>query len=96
MPESKSYGTSSKNRDLWATQKKSQKVRITFLQFLSSKIIFLSTCEALIQSIWTSNVKVMDNLGFGGNLSIMVNKQPIEFIFECNFYNFSKKVVKQG
>jgi len=43
---------------------KSQKVKINFLKFFSSKTIFLSTYEASIHSIQTSNEKVMDNLSF--------------------------------
>jgi len=74
MPKSKSYGTISKNGDLQVAQKKSQKVKINFLKFFSLKIIFLSTHEALIHSIWTSKEKVMDNLSFLGNLSVFLKK----------------------
>jgi len=74
VPGSTSYGTIRKNGGLQVAQKKSQKVKTNFLKFLSSKIIFLSTYEALIHYIQTSNEKVMGNLRFLGNLSIFLEK----------------------
>jgi len=66
MPKSKSYTTKSPNFDLVGGKTNPQKLE-TKLNFSFSyrMIIFLSTCEALIHSIWISDVKVMNNLGFG-------------------------------
>jgi len=61
MTGSKSYTTKSLELNSVGNTKKSQKVKIIFSPY---NIIFLSTCEALIHSTWTSNEKVMDNLVF--------------------------------
>jgi len=38
------------------------------------KIYARDTFEALIQSIWTSDEKIMDNLSFGGTINIFLKK----------------------
>jgi len=62
-PGAKLMAQKARNKGWQVAQKKSQKVKI--YTFLNPKIllrIFLSTCGALIHSIWTSDEKVTDNL----------------------------------
>ena len=74
MLGSKSYGTISRNGVHRAAQKIHKNERPFFFQIFFSKIIFLSTCEALFHSIQANNEKVMDNLIFLDYVSIFLKK----------------------
>jgi len=59
VPMSKIYANLSPQNSLLG-RKKSQKLNIFEFEFFSSKIIFLSQCEALIRSIWICAMKVIE------------------------------------
>jgi len=64
VPRSKSYATLSPKISSRNNTKKSQKIEFfTFYIFFLKDYIFV-TCKVLIDSTWTSNEKVMDDLVF--------------------------------
>jgi len=60
VPGSTSYETITSKRGRLGNKKNPQKIKIKILIFFFLFIIFFSKWEALIHSIWISDVKVME------------------------------------
>jgi len=74
VPGSKSHGTISKKWRFAGSIKKITKSQNKIFEIFFLEYYIFSTYEALIHSIWTINEKVMDNLSFLGNLSVLLKK----------------------